>query len=399
LCWTFRIFLNLLFQIVSLFFDNCVSIDYILLRINFAILFVLFLLSLLTIFKAPTSKLWLVQVVVGEYSIIFIGITLLVLLFDVYSLIEIVFGIFAIVLYFSPIVKAYLIARKLPNDLEKAFGNKSQLKFVPFSIFKLLKTIPEVRYRTFTYVTYEEISLKLDYYNTNVKGKRPCVIVIHGGSWIHGDSQQLSELNSYLSLNGYNVAAINYRLAPKWKYPSAIEDTSAALKYLRDHADELNIDIENFVLVGRSAGGQIAALSGYTLKDMGIKGVIDFYGPVDMIWGYMTPTNPLVSDSHETLVTYLGGDYNEMPERYASSSPIECVNEQTIPTLMIHGKIDALVFDEHARRLAKKLTIHQVRNYFLEIPWGTHGLDYHLNSPSGQLSTYSIQYFLNIITN
>ena len=382
------------YLIVSVFF-----------RISCAILLVLFLLSLLTVFAAPTSKLWLVQVVVGEYSIVFIGVTLIVLLFDIAtglnSFIEILFGIYAIVLYLSPIVRAYFIAQKLPNDLEKAFGKiRGENKLsVPFCFSKLLKSVPKVPFKTLTYVTYDEITLKLDYYNSTIGGKRPCVIVIHGGSWISGDSRQLPELNSYLSTNGYNVAAINYRLAPKWKYPSAIEDTSAALKYLRDHTDELNIDIENFVLVGRSAGGQIAALSGYTLKDMGIKGVIDFYGPVDMIWGYMTPTNPLVSDSHETLVTYLGGDYNEMPERYASSSPIECVNEQTIPTLMIHGKIDALVFDEHARRLAKKLTIHQVRNYFLEIPWGTHGLDYHLNSPSGQLSTYSIQYFLNIITN
>jgi len=382
------------YLIVSVFF-----------RISCAILLVLFLLSLLTVFAAPTSKLWLVQVVVGEYSIVFIRVTLIVLLFDIAtglnSFIEILFGIYAIVLYLSPIVRAYFIAQKLPNDLEKAFGKiRGENKLsVPFCFSKLLKSVPKVPFKTLTYVTYDEITLKLDYYNSTIGGKRPCVIVIHGGSWISGDSRQLPELNSYLSTNGYNVAAINYRLAPKWKYPSPNEDTKAALKYLREHGDELNIDIENFVLLGRSAGGQISALAGYTLSDMGIKGVVDLYGPVDMIWGYMTPTNPFVLDSNKTLVTYLGGDYDEMPERYVSSSPIEHINEKTVPTLMIHGHTDALVFDEHARRLANKLTQSRIPNYFLEIPWGTHGLDYNLNGPGGQLSTYSIHFFLNQITN
>ena len=74
-----------------------------------------------------------------------------------------------------------------------------------------------------------------------------------------------------------------------------------------------------------------------------------------MIWGYKTPTNPLVMNSCDVLAKYVGGDYPQIPEKYAASSPIEFVNQQTVPTLIFHGQIDALVFDEHSRRLASKL--------------------------------------------
>ncbi|CAF1138692.1 unnamed protein product [Rotaria sp. Silwood1] len=88
---------------------------------------------------------------------------------------------------------------------------------------------------------------------------------MHGGSWSGGNNKQLPELNSHLAQAGYHCAAINYRLVPQWKCPAPIEDTAAALTYLRQHADELNIDRNNFILLGRSAGAQTALLAAYTL--------------------------------------------------------------------------------------------------------------------------------------
>ena len=352
----------------------------------------------------------MVAILASEYSIIFLGLTILTLLTGChtgfYGLFETIIGLVTLILFLYPIIRAYFIAQQLPNNLEKAFRHYKKTAVssdrlpasVPFSIHKLFQTVPKIPFRTVTYVTYSDTTLTLDYYESAVAGKRPCVVVIHGGSWIVGNSKQLPELNSHLAQAGYHVAAINYRLTPRWQCPAPIEDTAAALKYLRSQADELKIDIENFVLLGRSAGGQIALLSAYTLDQLGIKGVINFYGPADMIWGYMVPTNPLVLDSRLTLARYVGGDYYEIPKKYEASSPIEFVNKETVPTLSFHGAIDSLVFDSHAQRLANKLDQHQVPNYFLRLPWGTHGFDYHLNGPGGQLSTYAIDYFLHTIT-
>ncbi|CAF2856536.1 unnamed protein product [Rotaria sp. Silwood2] len=314
-------------------------------------------------------------------------------------------GFFFVFLIYS--TSAYFIAQNLAADLEKAFRPINNLTITddkrivdqPFSISKLLQAVPTVSYRTLTYVTYDDTTLTLDYYESTVAGIRPCLIIIHGGAWRSGNSKQLPELNSHLARAGYHCAAINYRLTPQWKCPAPIEDTTAALNYLCKHADDLNIDTNNFILLGRSAGAQIALLTAYTLKHSGIKGVIDFYGPADMIWGYMVPTNPLVIDSRKTLATYIGGDYYEIPDKYAASSPIEFVNRQSVPTLVFHGLTDSLVFYEHSRRLCTKLHQHDVPHYLLELPWATHGFDYHLNGPGGQLSTFAIDYFLRVVTN
>lgn len=374
-------------------------------RIFFVLLSALFIISLLNICKAPTFQFWLLQIATSEGSIVFAGITILFLVFSFltgfYTFIQTLIGLAALALYVYPILGAFILGQKLPNELKRAFkanGNTTFANTTPFDITKLIKRMKKLPSRSFTYVTYDDISLKLDYYNSTITGKRPCVVVIHGGSWVSGDSKQLPELNSYLVAKGYNVAAINYRLAPVWRYPSPIEDTTAALKYLREHANELSIDTDNFVLLGRSAGGQIATLAAYKLQGLGIKGAINFYGPMDMIWGYQVHTNPWVLDGKKTLARYLNGHLKDIPDTYKDSSPIEFVNDQTVPTLSIHGSTDSLVFEEHAQRLAKKLDSLRIPNYFLRLPWATHGLDYHLYGPNGQLSTYAIEYFLHTVT-
>ena len=252
----------------------------------------------------------------------------------------------------------------------------------------------KIPYRTLTYIKYADTALTLDFYPTQIIGRKPCVIVIHGGSWSTGDSGQLPELNSVMAMNGYNVASINYRMAPKWETPSPVEDVANAIKYLSAHADELHIDTNNFVLLGRSAGAQIALLAAYTLHQKNIKAVIDFYGPADMVWGYSIPSNPLIMDSRKVMSDYIGGPYAQVPQKYVESSPIEFVDKNSPPTLIIHGKNDVLVAYEHSRRLNAKLLKNGIKHYWLQLPWATHGFDFNQNGPGGQLSTYTVLQFL-----
>lgn len=375
------------------------------LRLVFLILF--FLASLLTVFKAPAYYLWLLAVLVSEYGLLFSGLTLLVLLSGWWTTkhqwLGTMIGIIALLLFLSPIFSAYKISRNLKADMDKAFvfcglyttGSTTQVQ--PISITKLFKKDSKLPFKTYNYVTYSDTTLKLDYYRTLAMGKRPCIVVIHGGSWSSGDSRQLPELNGVLASAGYQVASINYRLAPRWKSPAPLQDVSAALQYLHIHADELNIDTGKFVLLGRSAGAQIALLAAYTLKEQGIKAVIDFYGPADMVWGYSEPASKLVMDSRKVMANYLGGYYPKVPQNYSASSPIEFVNRQTVPTLIIHGGNDVLVAYEHSRRLDKKLEQNFIPHYWLRLPWATHGFDHHLNGPGGQLSTYAVEQFLSKI--
>ena len=370
------------------------------------LLIILLLASLLTTIKAPTYHLWLVAIAVSEFPLIFIGITgvLLVTAFwaDKYQLTSVVTGIVAILFFASPVIRAYAVASNLKQGFTAAFGPGSTIingdnTQSPFSFFTLIKSARNsTHYQVFKYGSNARQTL--DFYPARFDGKKPCIIVVHGGSWSSGDSRQLPELNSYLANAGYNVAAINYHLSPEYQSPVAINDVDEAFKYLRNNAGKLRIDTSNFVILGRSAGAQIALLFAYKRPQNGLKGVIDFYGPADMVWGYSKPANKLVMDSRAVMERYLGGTYKAVPDKYFESSPIEFVNKQSVPTLIMHGDNDVLVSPIHSQKLDKKLQENGIKHYYLHLPWATHGFDYNLNGPGGQLSTYVVERFVNTVT-
>ena len=96
---------------------------------------------------------------------------------------------------------------------------------------------------------------------------------------------------------------------------------------------------------------------------------------------------------------YVGGSYDQVPQKYHNCSPLEFVDKNSVPTLIIHGENDVLVSPEHSRRLNKKLQGNGIKHYYLKLPWATHGFDYNINGPGGQLSTYAVKTFLDAITN
>jgi acetyl esterase/lipase len=371
--------------------------------IRMVLIVVFFLISLLAVFKAPAYYLWLLAIAVTEYPMFFAAIVIVLLIagfwVQKHQLAGTIIGVVSLMLFLSPIMRAYIVAGTLRKEMDASLSVASSNKVgKPFSFGRLFTSVAKVPYKSTTYINYPDIKLDLDFYPSQANGKRPCVVVIHGGSWSSGDSKQVPELNSYLAKAGYNVAAINYRKAPQYKSPLPIQDVKNALSYLRAHADSLNIDTNKFVLLGRSAGAQIALLAAYTLKDDGIKGVIDFYGPADMVWGYSLPASPLVMDSRGVMERYLGGTYNKTQKNYFLSSPVEFVDTKSPPTLIIHGQNDVLVAYEHSRRLSKKLQQNKIKHYWLKLPWATHGFDFSMNGPGGQLSTYAVNRFLQDIT-
>lgn len=375
--------------------------------IKLILLILLFLISLLTVFKAPAYYLWLLAIGVTEFPMIFVGITAVLLVAGIwlhkYQMASTIFGVLALILFLSPIARAYMVAATLKQNFTAVFGAGSvningDSTQKPFSFLSLFKSTPLVKYQTFTYNTDKEVPLTLDFYPSFIGGKKPCVIVVHGGSWSSGDSRQLPELNSLLANAGYNVAAINYRMAPKYQTPAPVDDIHEVFAYLRKHADELHIDTNNFVLLGRSAGAQIALLSAYSKPEPGLKGVVNFYGPADMVWGYSIPSNPLIMDSRKVMEDYIGGNYKTVPAKFVASSPIEFVSKQSVPTLLIHGENDVLVSRYHSFKLDQKLTANNIQHFWLKLPWATHGFDYNINGPGGQLSTYVVERFIHTVT-
>ena len=96
-----------------------------------------------------------------------------------------------------------------------------------------LKPVP---YQRFEYSRAGEQALTLDYYPAQSARDAPWVLVIHGGGWESGDFSQLAELNSVLAGWGIAVFAINYRLAPQYKWPAPLDDARAAVEFIRTRA-------------------------------------------------------------------------------------------------------------------------------------------------------------------
>jgi acetyl esterase/lipase len=364
----------------------------------------LFLISLLTVFSAPAKPLWYVAIAVTEWGHYLAIGSLVLMVLSRRSRAASGLALASALLFLSPLVRAWFLARQLPAQLETRFGAvtpregfHAPARARPLNFLNLFTGVPSpsVRVTTRIYATVQGQALSLDLYQPlRFDQSLPGVIVIHGGSWQSGGRGELSGLNRYLAARGYLVASIDYRLVPGAVFPAQREDVFTAIAYLKAHAAEIGLNKDQLVLLGRSAGGQIALSAAYAQKDIAIKGVIAFYAPSDLVWGYANPSNPLIMDSCKVLSTYFGGTPAQISGAYEAASPGRCVDKKTPPTLLIHGSRDELVSPLHEERLIPRLQEAGVKFFYLHLPWATHGGDANFSGPSGQLSTYVIERFL-----
>jgi acetyl esterase/lipase len=219
--------------------------------------------------------------------------------------------------------------------------------------------------------------------------------VINGGGWQSGDSREFAALNGYLAARDYLVFSINYRLAPKWKFPAGRDDVLSSIAYVKVYAKELGLDPSRLALLGRSAGGQLALLAAYTANEPSIRGVISVYGPTDLQYGYEHPASKRLVDTRGVLEAYLGGSPAKADDVYFAASPINFVNPASPPTLLIHGMHDGHVSPEESARLEARLAKSNVKHLFLRLPWATHGCDWSFSGPCGQVTTYAVEQFLD----
>jgi acetyl esterase/lipase len=373
-------------------------------KILAAVLIVLLALpSLLILIPAPLNVLWLVKLGATELGI-WLVIPLLSLSLYILSGTRIhIFGysgIIATIVYLIPLIKAVIVSYALHDQLEKAYGNAKTKSTFPINFIKLLGLAPKpnVDVQTIMYHEVEGQKLSLDVYTNKPTRPQPCVISVHGGSWSSGDNKMFVDFNKILALQGYIVADVNYRLAPSALFPAQEHDILQSIKYLKSHATQLQIDTNQIFLMGRSAGGQIAAITAFHLGKTQIKGLICFYTPFDMVWGYSHPGNPLILDSRKVLRTYLGGSFDDAKANFYAASPVHQVTKDAPPILMIHGEADEMVAYEHNLRLIYQIKGNGTPYSLLSLPYATHGCDYFNNSHSAQMSTYAIEYFLKKYT-
>ena len=230
-----------------------------------------FLLSLLVFYPAPAFYVWFAAIGVSEWGHVMAVISLVTLwpgwLNSRAGMIAGLFGVSAAIISLTPFWSAGQISRTLPSQLMNMFGSLSArsgpaapVLTQPFRFETLLMGIssPAVPVSTVAYKTVGSELLWMDIYHRQGIHKAPGIIIIHGGSWQSGNRQQLASLNFYLAARGYVVAVMDYRLAPTALFPDQVQDVKDAIAHLKAHAEEFGLDPTNLVIVGRSAGAQIA---------------------------------------------------------------------------------------------------------------------------------------------
>jgi pectinesterase len=217
-------------------------------------------------------------------------------------------------------------------------------------------------------------SLRLDACVPDGKGPFPAAILVHGGGWTGGDKTKgVDPLFAPLSKAGLGWFSINYRLAPKHHFPSSVEDVEAAIRWVKEHAAELNVDPKRLALVGESAGGHLVVMAVVRAKeDTRVAAVVPFYAPVD-----------LVADTERrgglslSLRDLFGRSFQVDGPTAAilrEASPINYLRPGLPPFLLLHGTADMSVPYNQSVQLQAQLKAAGVACELITIDDGVHGM-------------------------
>lgn len=213
-------------------------------------------------------------------------------------------------------------------------------------------------------------------------GPFPMAILVHGGGWSRGDKSGLDEPTKSgditpwfapLTAAKFTWFSINYRHAPKNRWPACFEDVQTAIRWVKAHATEFKGDPSRIALFGHSAGGHLVCLAA-TLADDSVR--------VQAVVGYAPVTNheqdlPVRGGLSPSLQNLLARPKELTPESLGLLrviSPLNHVRPGLPPFLLIHGDADKTVPIQQSLDFQAKLRASGVRCDLIIIPGASHGL-------------------------
>lgn len=234
----------------------------------------------------------------------------------------------------------------------------------------------------------------------------PVLIYVHGGGWIEGDKvvhadNYLETTIAKLMAKQYAVVSINYTLLnDSTHFPSPLEDTKDAVRWVRKNAEQYHFDTNNIGLFGASAGAHLSLMAAYTPDNtyLGnpelssysakVNYVIDHYGPADLNKLFHTKLGTIpvaliglmskkIVGLQENLVKGISGydirkDQDKAIDYLKTISPVNFVSEG-VPTLIVQGNNDKIVPISQSKKLQRKLNRAKIQNSLIIVDGGVHG--------------------------
>jgi acetyl esterase/lipase len=260
---------------------------------------------------------------------------------------------------------------------------------------------------------------KLDLYLPVVPGEQtlPLLIWSSGSAWLSDNGRAgAAAIADIFNPYGYVVAGVSVRSSFQAKFPGQLHDVRAAIRWLREHAADYNLDPTRFAVMGNSSGGWVSSIAGTTSDIARLPGEPDVHGissAVQAAVPFFPPTDFLQMDSwyedHPEVVPFLRHDlpltplappwipiFNASPESLLvrctdslgrllgiqtcptetrAANPITYVDGDEIPMLILHGESDPLVPNGQSVLLYDALTGAGNDATFISVPAAGHSVD------------------------
>jgi len=203
-------------------------------------------------------------------------------------------------------------------------------------------------------------------------------ILVHGGSWVSGDKNDMEYLVSMLQLNfpHYAIININYRLATLTKpaFPMQINDIEQVINHLQLNAETYQIS-NGLAFIGTSAGAHLSLLYSYKYDtSQNVKMVCSIVGPTNFTdINYVN--SPNYSNFETTMQLITGVNYADNPAFYEELSPYHVATDTSPPTILFYGAQDELIPTSQGVDMHEKLNELGITNEFTLYENESHGWD------------------------
>ncbi|MDI1312521.1 alpha/beta hydrolase [Prosthecobacter sp.] len=234
------------------------------------------------------------------------------------------------------------------------------------------------------YAKVGETSLKLDLHRP--QGENPPLIVyVHGGGWRAGSKKDVPIADLYDK--GFAIASVEYRLSTQAVFPAQAHDIKAAIRFLRANAGLFHLNATKIAIIGSSAGGHLAALVGVTNGSKELEGklgehldqssnaqaIVSYYGASNLATILSQSTPQGLDFRIPALKLLLGDTPDKKPALAKLASPVDHLDKNDPPLLLIHGDADPQMPPQQSQELAKAYQALGLPVTLLLLPGSLHG--------------------------
>jgi alpha-L-fucosidase 2 len=227
----------------------------------------------------------------------------------------------------------------------------------------------------------------LDLHVPDGPGPFPAAILVHGGGFDEGSrSTNVRPLFDVLADAGYAWFSIDYRMAPEFRFPQAVEDVTSAIVWVKANAAAYHVDAAKIALIGESAGAFLVNYAGtHETLQTRVRAVVNIYGPVD--YGKLAEErrdhperfNMTTISRHAANgggIHFFGAEQLDAAglAKLHDISPIFAVHRGMPPFLCIHGNKDDQVSYQQSPAMCAAMKKVGVRCRLITIEGGGHGM-------------------------